>query len=64
MASRKADEMLANHPSYYSIDRLGQRWYRGRYQGNIKLYDRPVGLPRDQWSKIIKMRGGFHGQTK
>jgi hypothetical protein len=56
---KKADAILNDHPSYESIDRLGNRWYHGRYRPGIREWGYPVRLPVEEWGKLAKMRGGF-----
>jgi hypothetical protein len=54
-----ADEILMNHPAYENDDRIGNRWFQGRYRPGIREWGYPIRLPSDQWGPVAKMRGGF-----
>lgn len=59
MASRKADEILMNHPAYANEDRLGNRWFHGRYRPGIREWGYPIRLPSEQWTRLAHMRNGY-----
>lgn len=59
MSYRQADEMLMTHPAYESVDRLGNRWFQGRYRAGIREFGYPIRLPSEQWGQMAKMRRGF-----
>lgn len=59
MAYRLAEEMLTNHPAYETDDRIGNRWFQGRYRPGIREWGYPIKLPSEQWTKLPKMRKGF-----
>lgn len=54
-----ADEILMTHPAYESQDRIGNRWFQGRYRPGIREWGYPIRLPSEQWGPIAKERGGF-----
>ncbi|MES2409022.1 MAG: hypothetical protein V4509_01835 [Patescibacteria group bacterium] len=54
-----ADEMLTSHPAYETDDRIGNRWFQGRYRPGIREWGYPVRLPPEQWTPVAKMRGGY-----
>ncbi len=54
-----ADDMLMNHPAYETDDRIGNRWFQGRYRAGIREWEYPVRLPSEQWTQLPKMRGGL-----
>lgn len=59
MAYRQADEMIENHPDYNNQDRLGNRWFQGRYRPGIREWGYPIRLPSEQWGPMARKRGGF-----
>ena len=64
MADKVADEILANHPAYENQDRIGNRWFQGRYRPGIREWGYPIRLPSEQWGPLAKMRGGFNEKTR
>ena len=59
MAYTTGDEILLNHPAYVNDDRMGLRWFHGRYKPGIREFGYPVRLPSEQWGKMARKRGGF-----
>ena len=59
MKYASADEMLENHPAYETDDRLGNRWFQGRYRPGIREFGYPIRLPQEEWGPLARMREGF-----
>ena len=54
-----ADEILMTHPRYETDDRIGNRWFQGRYRPGIREWGYPIRLPSEQWTPVVKLRGGM-----
>jgi hypothetical protein len=54
-----AEQMLTDHPAYETDDRIGNRWFQGRYRPGIREFGYPIRLPSEQWAQLPKMRGGL-----
>jgi hypothetical protein len=59
MADQLSDEMLTEHRAYECDDRIGNRWFQGRYRPGIREWGYPIRLPAEEWGPIAKIRGGF-----
>jgi len=59
MVYTTGEQILANHPAYETDDRMGNRWFQGRYRPGIREFGYPVRLPQEQWGPIAKIRDGF-----
>ncbi len=64
MAYKQAEEILMTHPAYENQDRIGNRWFQGRYRPGMREWGYPIRLPSEQWTPLPKMRGGFDQQMR
>ena len=53
------DKILEEHSAYENDARLGNLWYRGKYKPGIREFGYPIRLPSEQWTNLIRMRGGL-----